>query len=85
MEITDVNIYLVNGEKLKAYATVIFDDAFVVRDMKIIHGNNGLFVAMPNKKTKDGTFRDVAHPLNKEMRKLIEESVLNHYKSQVEM
>jgi len=85
VEITDVNIYLVNGEKLKAYATVIFDDAFVVRDMKIIHGNNGLFVAMPNKKTKDGTFRDVAHPLNKEMRKLIEESVLNHYKSQVEM
>ncbi|MCL6582069.1 MAG: septation regulator SpoVG [bacterium] len=85
MEITDVNIYLVNGEKLKAYATVIFDDAFVVRDMKIIHGNNGLFVAMPNKKTKDGTFRDVAHPLNKEMRKLIEESVLNHYRSQVEM
>ncbi|MEW5800877.1 MAG: septation regulator SpoVG [bacterium] len=85
MEITDVNIYLVNGEKLKAYATVIFDDAFVVRDMKIIHGNNGLFVAMPNKKTKDGTFRDVAHPLNKEMRKLIEESVLNHYKTQVEV
>lgn len=80
-----MNIYLVNGEKLKAYATVIFDDAFVVRDMKIIHGNNGLFVAMPNKKTKDGTFRDVAHPLNKEMRKLIEESVLNHYKTQVEM
>ena len=80
-----MNIYLVNGEKLKAYATVIFDDAFVVRDMKIIHGNNGLFVAMPNKKTKDGTFRDVAHPLNKEMRKTIEESVLNHYKSQVDM
>jgi len=80
-----VNIYLVNGEKLKAYATVIFDDAFVVRDMKIIHGNNGLFVAMPNKKTKDGTFRDVAHPLNKEMRKTIEESVLNHYKTQVDV
>lgn len=80
-----MNIYLVNGEKLKAYATVIFDDAFVVRDMKIIHGNNGLFVAMPNKKTKDGTFRDVAHPLNKEMRKIIEDSVLNHYKSQVDM
>lgn len=80
-----MNIYLVNGEKLKAYATVIFDDAFVVRDMKIIHGNNGLFVAMPNKKTKDGTFRDVAHPLNKEMRKTIEESVLNHYKTQVDV
>jgi stage V sporulation protein G len=85
VEITDVNIYLVNGEKLKAYATVIFDDAFVVRDMKIIHGNNGLFVAMPNKKTKDGTFRDVAHPLNKEMRKLIEDSVLNYYKAQTDV
>ena len=85
MEITDVNIYVVNGEKLKAYATVVFDDAFIVRDMKIISGNNGLFVAMPNKKTKDGTYRDVAHPLNSEMRELIETSVLNEYKSQIEM
>ena len=84
MEITDVNIYIVNGEKLKAYATVVFDDAFIVRDMKIISGNNGLFVAMPNKKTKDGTYRDVAHPLNTEMRELIETSVLNEYKSQIE-
>ncbi len=85
MEITDVNIYVVNGEKLKAYATVVFDDAFIVRDMKIINGNNGLFVAMPNKKTKDGTFRDVAHPLNKEMRNLIETSILNEYKVQVKV
>ena len=84
MEITDVNIYIVNGEKLKAYATVVFDDAFIVRDMKIISGNNGLFVAMPNKKTKDGTYRDVAHPLNTEMRELIETNVLNEYKSQIE-
>ena len=85
MEITDVNIYVVNGEKLKAYATVVFDDAFIVRDMKIISGNNGLFVAMPNKKTKDGTYRDVAHPLNSEMRERIETSVLNEYKSQLEV
>ena len=85
MEITDVNIYIVNGEKLKAYATVVFDDAFIVRDMKIISGNNGLFVAMPNKKTKDGTYRDVAHPLNTEMRELIETNVLNEYKTQTEI
>jgi stage V sporulation protein G len=85
VEITDVNIFVVNGEKLKAYATVVFDDAFIVRDMKIINGNNGLFVAMPNKKTKDGTFKDVAHPLNKEMRERIETSVLNEYKSLIEM
>lgn len=84
MEITDVSIFVVNGDKLKAYATVVFDDAFIVRDMKIICGNNGLFVAMPNKKTKDGTFRDVAHPLNKDMRNLIEASVLKEYKTQVE-
>ncbi|MBM2828087.1 MAG: SpoVG family protein [Actinobacteria bacterium] len=61
MEITEVKVYPVSeNEKLKAYATIIFDDCFVVRDLKIIDGNNGLFVAMPSKKKKDGTYRRTA-------------------------
>ena len=78
MEITDVRVFPVDNEedRLKAYATITFDECFIVRDLRVIKGNNGLFVAMPSKKRKDGTFRDVAHPLNTEMRKEIEERVL---------
>jgi stage V sporulation protein G len=79
MEITEVRVFPVNEEKLKAYATVTFDDCFVVRDLKIIHGNSGLFVAMPSKKRKDGTFKDIAHPLNNEFRAKIEKAVLDSY------
>ncbi|MDL1872524.1 septation protein SpoVG [Deltaproteobacteria bacterium PRO3] len=79
MEVTEVRVFPVNEEKLKAYATVTFDDCFVVRDLKVIHGNSGLFVAMPSKKRKDGTFKDVAHPLNNEFRAKIETAVLDAY------
>ncbi|HCU23465.1 MAG TPA: septation protein SpoVG [Deltaproteobacteria bacterium] len=79
MEITEVRVFPVNEDKLKAYATVTFDDCFVVRDLKIIHGNSGLFVAMPSKKRKDGTFKDVAHPLNNEFRSKVEKVVLDAY------
>jgi len=79
MEITDVSIFKVEGERLKGYATVIFDNVFIVRDLKIISGNNGLFVAMPNKKAKNGTYRDIAHPLNQEMRELLEQKVIQKY------
>ena len=81
MEITDVSVFRVEGERLKGYATVIFDNAFIVRDLKIIFGNNGLFVAMPNKKTKDGTYRDIAHPLNQEMRDLLEKKIIEKYQN----
>ena len=81
MEITDVNVFRVDGERLKGYATVIFDNAFIVRDLKIIDGNNGLFVAMPNKRTKNGTYRDIAHPLNKEMRDNLEKKIIQKYNS----
>lgn len=80
MEITDVRVFPVEEDKLKGYATVTFDSCFVVRDLKIILGTNGLFVAMPSKKRKDGTYRDVAHPLNSEMRNAIEKKVLDAYK-----
>ncbi|MFA4974283.1 MAG: septation regulator SpoVG [bacterium] len=82
MEITDVRVYPVEEEKLKGYATITFDNCFVVRDVKIIYGPKGLFVAMPSKKRKDGTYRDTAHPLNMEMRSLIENRVLGVYKDE---
>jgi stage V sporulation protein G len=80
MEITEVKVYPVSdNEKLKGYATIIFDNCFVVRDLKIIDGNSGLFIAMPSKKKKDGTYRDTAHPLNNETRDRIENAVLSEY------
>ena len=79
MKITDVKVFPVNEDKLKAYATITFDNSFIVRDLKVISGNKGFFIAMPSKKRKDGTFRDVAHPLNSETRKMIEDSVLEVY------
>ena len=79
MQITEVRISPVEEEKLKAYVSITFDNCFVIRDIKVISGNNGLFVSMPSKKRKDGTFKDIAHPLNNETRKMIEESVLKEY------
>jgi len=84
MDITDIRIFPVEEEKLKAFVSVIFDDCFVVSDIKIIQGANGLFVSMPSKKRKNGTFRDIAHPLNNETRRRIEEKVLHRYQELVE-
>lgn len=83
MEITEVKVFPVNEDKLKAYVTIIFENCFVVRDLKIINGNTGLFVAMPSKKRKDGTFRDIAHPLNSEMRTQIEKKILQVYEEEL--
>lgn len=83
MEVTEVRVFPVNEEKLKAYVTITFDDCFVVRDLKVINGNDGLFVAMPSKKRKDGTFRDTAHPLNNRTREIIESKVLEEYKREI--
>ncbi len=77
--ITDVQIFLAHEDKLKAYATLTFEDAFIVRDLKVIMGSTGLFVAMPAKKRKDGTFKDIAHPLNQDMRAYIEQKVFEAY------
>jgi stage V sporulation protein G len=84
MEVTEVKIFPVQEDRLKAYATIIFDHCFVVRDLKVISGNNGLFVAMPSKKRKDGTYRDTAHPLNNETRQMIESRVLEEYSKEVQ-
>jgi len=83
MEVTEVRVFPVDEEKLKAYVTITIDNCFVVRDLKVIQGNNGLFVAMPSKKRKDGTFRDTAHPLNNETREMIEAKVLAEYEREV--
>ena len=83
MEITDVKVIPVDDEKLKAFVSIVFDQSFVVTDIKIIHGPKGLFVSMPSKKRKDGTFKDIAHPLNNQMRQYLEDKVLTVYRQQV--
>lgn len=83
MQITEIKVYPVNEEKLKAYVTIVLDNCFVVRDLKVINGNTGLFVAMPSKKRKDGAFKDIAHPLNKETRDMLESMVLQAYEDAV--
>ena len=83
MEITDVKVIPVDDEKLKAFVSIVFDHCFVVTDIKVIHGPKGLFVSMPSKKRKDGTFKDIAHPLNNQMRQYLEEKVLGVYRQQV--
>jgi stage V sporulation protein G len=79
MDITDVKIFPVDEDKLRAYVTITLDNCFVVRDLKVIHGTSGLFVAMPAKKRKDGTYKDIAHPLNADMREKLEKVVLAEY------
>lgn len=84
MRITEVKIYPVNEERLKAYVSITLEDCFVVRDLKIINGNTGLFVAMPSKKRKDGQFKDIAHPLNQETREEMEKVIFDAYANEVE-
>lgn len=85
MNITEVKISPIDGdEKLKAFATVTFDDCFLIRDLKIINGKKGFFVAMPSRKMKDGTFKDIAHPLNNAMRQQLEAKVLEEYNKSIE-
>ena len=79
MQITEVRVFPVHEEKLKAFASIVIDDAFVVSDIKIIDGKTGRFLSMPATRRKNGTFRDIAHPLNNETRRMIEERVFQRY------
>lgn len=82
MEITDIRIKKVATEsKMKAIVSVTFDNAFVVHDIKIIEGLDKLFTAMPSRKTPNGEFKDTAHPINMEMRKILEDTILDKYHS----
>lgn len=82
MEITDIRINLRDEEKLKAFADVTFDNSFVVRGMRVINGTRGYFVSMPSRRRNDGTFQDIAHPVNSQTRKLIEEKVIAAYQEE---
>ena len=84
MKITDVRVRLVKNEdsKLKGVASVTFDECFVVHDIKIIDGPDGFFIAMPSRKGKDGTFKDIAHPINTETIEVLVQSVLNAYSAE---
>lgn len=80
MEITDIRIRKVNADgKLKAYVTVTFDDSFVVHNVKIIEGDSGVFIAMPSRKTKNGVYKDVAHPINTDFRTVLQDRILEEY------
>ena len=83
MDITEIKVFPVNEEKLKAYVTIVLDNCFVVRDLKIIQGTTGMFVAMPSKKRKDGQFKDIAHPLNSDTRKHMEDQILAAYEAEM--
>lgn len=86
MKISEVKVFPTKEiGRLKAYATIVFDNSFIVRDLKVIMGNKGLlFVSMPSRKRKDGTFRDIVHPLNAETRQMIENVVTQEYNRVVE-
>ncbi len=82
MKVTDVRVRKVLTEgKMKAIVSVTFDDAFVIHDVKVVEGQNGLFVAMPSRKTPDGEFRDIAHPITSSAREVIQSAVLEAYTS----
>ena len=84
MEITEIRVALRDDEKLKAFISMTLDNCFVIRGLKIIHGNKGLFVAMPSRKKPDGTFQDLAHPINNETRDKMEAEILEKYHLELE-
>ncbi len=84
MNITQVKIFPVLEDKLKAFVSVVFDHAFMVNDIKVIQGKDGLFLSMPSRRKKNGEFKDVAHPLNNETRRMLEERVLVEYRQVVD-
>lgn len=84
MTVTDVRVRKINSDgKMKAIVSVTFDDEFVVHDIKIIEGQNGLFIAMPSRKLADGEFRDIAHPINSETRTKIQDAVFAEYEKEI--
>lgn len=84
MEITDVRVRKINNEgKMRGIVSVTFDNEFVVHDIKIIEGQNGMFVAMPSRKTPSGEFKDTAHPINPETRKKLQDAIMERYETAV--
>lgn len=79
MEITEININIRGEDKLKAFVNITFDGVFVVRGLKVIQGNNGLFVCMPSRKMGDGQYKDIAHPIDNNFRQMMEQRILAEY------
>ena len=81
MKITSVNVRKIEkeGSRMKGIASVLLDDSFAVHDIRIIEGDNGLFIAMPSRKTATGGYRDIAHPINPEVRSMFEDAILDAY------
>lgn len=84
MNVTDVRVRKINIEgKMKAIVSITIDDAFVIHDVKVVEGQNGLFVAMPSRKTPEGEFRDIAHPITPGAREVIQSAVLRAYQEAI--
>lgn len=83
MEITEVRVSLQEEETLKAFVSITLDDEFVIRGLKVIQAADGRFVAMPARRKRDGTFQDIAHPINRETREYLERVVLGAYDEEV--
>ena len=85
MKISDVRVRIVQKEdiKLKAVASITIDDCFVIHDIKVIEGNDGYFVAMPSRKTNDGEYKDIAHPINTETRQTVIDAVIDAFKNEL--
>ena len=80
MQVTDIRVKKVTGEgKMKAVVSVTFDNAFVVHDIKVIEGQEKLFTAMPSRRTPENEFKDIAHPINSEMREMLETAIISKY------
>lgn len=84
MDITQIKIFPVEEEKLKAFVSIVFDHCFMINDIKVIEGQDGLFLSMPSRRKRSGEFKDVAHPLNNETRRRIEVEVLEEYRKIVD-
>lgn len=87
MEVTSVSVRKVEkeGSRMKGIASIVLDNSFAVHDIRVIEGDNGLFIAMPSRKTATGGYRDIAHPINPDMRKLLQDAILEEYeKAEVE-
>lgn len=84
LKITSVNVRKVEkeGSRMKGMASILIDDCFAIHDIRIIEGDNGLFTAMPSRKTATGGYRDIAHPINKECRKMVDDAILEVYNKQ---
>ena len=85
MKITSVNVRITEKEdtRMKGIASVLIDDCFAIHDIRIIEGDNGLFIDMPSRKTATGGYRDIAHPITSECRKMFEDAVIDAYKAEI--